>query len=181
MPRPPAHERRARIAGAARGLLAERGVHGWTVEDVARVAGCAKGLVHYHFVTRDGLLVTVLGQVAAERMTRRTGALAAGGTAARDALWRVMRDDAASGLSRAWFEAGLSDDAALQRAMRPSSETVEAFAVNAGAVLVAPPLPSVQARTLLLLLDGLEAALVRGAPENEARDAFDRVWLGMMS
>jgi AcrR family transcriptional regulator len=180
MPRPPAHERRARIAGAARTLLSEHGVRGWSVDDVARTAGCAKGLVHYHFATRDGLLVAVLEQLAAERLAQRTAALAAGGTAALDALWRVMRNDAASGVSRAWSEAGLQGDPAIQRAMRPAADVLDAFAVNAGAALVVAPLRRPQALTLLLLLDGLEAALVRGAPEAEVRDAFDRVWLGMM-
>jgi hypothetical protein len=43
-----------------------------------------------------------------------------------------------------------------------------------------PPLSPQRALTTLFLLDALEAALVRGAPEGEVRDAYDRVWLGMM-
>jgi hypothetical protein len=43
-----------------------------------------------------------------------------------------------------------------------------------------PPLEPARARALLLILDGLESGHVRGAPEADAREAYDRIWLAML-
>ncbi|HET7602281.1 MAG TPA: helix-turn-helix domain-containing protein [Gemmatimonadales bacterium] len=161
-------------------LLASHGIHGWSVEQVAAGAGCAKGLVHYHFGTRAALLTAVVDEMARGRMARRSAALAPGGTAALDALWAVMRDDASTGVSRAWLEAGLDGSAGIRHVMAPSDTELQQFAAASSAAMELPNLPPRRAATLLLLLDALEAALVRGAPGTEVREAYDRVWLGMM-
>lgn len=176
----PPPERRARIIATAGALLASHGVHGWSVEQVAAGAGCAKGLVHYHFGTRAALLAAVVDTMARGRMARRVAALAPGGTAALDALWMVLRDDASTGVSRAWLEAGLDSAPEIRGAMAPSDTELGQFAAASSAAMELPPLQSNRAATLLLLLDALEAALVRGAPTAEVREAYDRVWLGMM-
>jgi AcrR family transcriptional regulator len=60
---------RARIREAALKLIAERGVAGTSVRDVARAAGVSPGLVQHHFRTKEGLcahvdewVVDMLGQ-----------------------------------------------------------------------------------------------------------------------
>jgi AcrR family transcriptional regulator len=167
------------VATAA-ALLASHGMHGWSVEQVAAGAGCAKGLVHYHFGTRVALLAAVVDEMARRRMARRSAALAPGGTAALDALWAVLREDAGAGVSRAWLEAGLDNGGELRNAMAPSDSELQQFAAASSAAMELPALPPNRAATLLLLLDALEAALVRGAPMAAVREAYDRVWLGMM-
>jgi hypothetical protein len=83
-------------------------------------------------------------------------------------------------VSRAWLEAGLDNGGELRNAMAPSDSELQQFAAASSAAMELPALPPTRAATLLLLLDALEAALVRGAPEGEVREAYDRVWLGMM-
>jgi AcrR family transcriptional regulator len=173
-------ERRARIVATARALLASHGLHGWSVEQVAAGAGCAKGLVHYHFGTRAALLTAVVEELARGRMARRCAALAPRGTVALDALWVVLREDASAGVSRAWLEAGFDGAAEIRRVMAPLDGELQQFAAASSAAMELPQLSPGRAATLLLLLDALEAALVRGAPAVEVREAYDRVWLGMM-
>lgn len=176
----PPTERRARIIESARALLTSHGLHGWSVEQVAAGAGCAKGLVHYHFGTRTALLAAVVAALARERMARRIAALSPGGTAALDALWVVLCEDAGAGRSRAWLEVGLDDSSEIRGAMAALDAELQQFAATSSAAMELPTQSPSRARTLLLLLDALEAALVRGAPEPEVREAYDRVWLGMM-
>jgi AcrR family transcriptional regulator len=176
---PPA-ERSARIVESAGALLTAHGLHGWSVEQVAANAGCAKGLVHYHFGTRAALLEAVVDAMGRGRMARRIAALSPGGTAALDSLWAILQEDANAGVSRAWFEAGLEGSGGIRRALAPSDAELHAFSAACSAAMELPPLPPNRAGTLLLLLDALEAALARGAPGAEVREAYDRVWLGMM-
>jgi AcrR family transcriptional regulator len=44
-------ERRGQILDAANGLFAERGYNEVSIEDVAKRAGVARGLVHHYFVS----------------------------------------------------------------------------------------------------------------------------------
>ena len=173
-------ERRARIVQSATALLTSMGLHRWSVEQVATGAGCAKGLVHYHFGTRTALLAAVISAMARGRMARRVAALAPRGTLALDGLWTVLREDVREGVSRAWLEAGLDGNQDLRGAMAPDQGELDAFAMACSAAMELPPLAPRRALMVLLLLDALEAALVRGAPETEVREAYERVWLGMM-
>lgn len=66
----PAPDARGRILAACREEIAERGLRGLRVQDVAKRAGVSLGLVYYHFTDRAGLLRAVLESVndaAAER------------------------------------------------------------------------------------------------------------------
>ena len=59
-PRALAGERARRIVEAMRHSVAERGVAGSTFDRVAREAGVSRGLLHYHFGTKERLLVEVV-------------------------------------------------------------------------------------------------------------------------
>lgn len=172
--------RREKIMAAAESLLMQYGLHGWSVEQVARSAGCAKGLVHYHFGTRAALLAAITEVLGRERLERRIHALAPRGTAALDALWVVMREDVGRGISKAWLELGLGDSPDVRRATEPAAALLDAFAAASGAALESAPLTRERAMALILLLDGLEAGLARGAREVDLREAYDRVWLAML-
>ncbi len=176
----PAASRRARIVAAAEGLLIAKGLHGWSMDQVAREAGCAKGLVHYHFGTRAALLAAIAGELARDQITRRTAALRRRGTRALDDLWLLMQEDAARGASRAWLELGLESAAEIREAMGFAAGELSAFGVACGEALEFPPVREDRATTLLLVLDALEAALARGAKKEAAREAYDRIWLAML-
>jgi AcrR family transcriptional regulator len=72
----PGPDSRARLLRAARELLAERGLSGFKVLDVAARAQANVAMINYHFGSRDGLLDEVIrleaNSVARERAIRLT-------------------------------------------------------------------------------------------------------------
>jgi TetR/AcrR family acrAB operon transcriptional repressor len=57
-------EARQRILDSALQLVRENGAEAMSIEAVAAAAGSAKGLVHYHFKTKQGLLSAVAEKLA---------------------------------------------------------------------------------------------------------------------
>ena len=82
MPRPVVRtQRREQIVQACLRLVRQTGIHGFTVADVAAEAGVSRGILHYHFVSkeeivREALLVLLLefGRRAAETVSTTPGA-----------------------------------------------------------------------------------------------------------
>ncbi|HEV2798076.1 MAG TPA: TetR/AcrR family transcriptional regulator [Nocardioides sp.] len=95
-------QRRAAIIDAARGLAAEHGTDGFTVDQVAQRAGVSRRTVFNHFAAVDDLLVAVCEQILAEatadileQVDRGTTALpegGAGGLAALHAVGEAARE-----------------------------------------------------------------------------------------
>ena len=95
-------QRRAAIIDAARGLATEHGSDGFTVDQVAQLAGVSRRTVFNHFAGVDDLLVAVCEQILAEATTaileqvdRGTAVLPegeAGGRAALDAVGEAARE-----------------------------------------------------------------------------------------
>ncbi len=66
MPRPTNnHDRRAQIAEALIGVMAKQGYDGASINDIAKKAGLAPGLVHYHFKNKLEILVEVVRTINA--------------------------------------------------------------------------------------------------------------------
>ena len=89
---------RSGILAAAIQTLQHGGVEGFTLDAVASRAGVVKGLILYHYASRDRLLRTAAAQIADARTTGLGRALAS-----------------ASGTARAWLSlcaAGLVDRSA---------------------------------------------------------------------
>lgn len=155
-------------------LLADHGFEGWSIERVARLAGCAKALVIHHYGTRAGLLKATGARIAAIRLEARVGALAGGGTAALDRLWLALAGNVRSGLSRATFalaaqgyaSRGPGDGSALHRAV------AQALDVPSEA-LADPP-------ALVAMLEGLEFQMLQGTDPTRIRSAFDRLWITLI-
>lgn len=78
-------EGRLAILRAARRLFAENGFRGASIDDVARQAGVSKGLVLYHFKSKDRLFAYVIGEVK-EELSRRLQLAMEGQTSARGKL-----------------------------------------------------------------------------------------------
>ncbi|MFC9996895.1 TetR/AcrR family transcriptional regulator [Nocardia sp. NPDC127526] len=64
--------RREAILQASATAIAERGVRGLRVSDVAEVAGVSPGLLYYHFKDRDGLLAAALTYINDRARAYRT-------------------------------------------------------------------------------------------------------------
>jgi TetR/AcrR family transcriptional regulator, transcriptional repressor of bet genes len=80
MPRPSNTEaRRSEIVTGLRKVMARRGYEGASVAEIARAAGLASGLVHYHFNDKREILLALLDQLAREASQRAQRALARAG------------------------------------------------------------------------------------------------------
>jgi AcrR family transcriptional regulator len=99
--------RRAQILGATRAVALERGLAHLRVADVAAALGISSGLVHYHFTSKDELLVEMLRATAAAEVIRLEEIVGSGGApvdrlddvlraylpaAARDESWALWID-----------------------------------------------------------------------------------------
>jgi len=146
---------RSAILAAAVHTLKRGGIEGFTLDGVARRAGVVKGLVLYHYGSRARLLRSAAAELAGERRTALTTALARGGTVAVDACWEELRRQAEDGTARAWL--GLCA-AGLIPATAAGFEEAARQAV----------------------LDGCAAALAAGAPLGDLRDAYHALWLALL-
>jgi TetR/AcrR family transcriptional repressor of bet genes len=62
--------RRAQIADAMVGVVAALGYERASVAEVAKAAGVAPGLLHYHFTTKREVFVAMIGRLAASHLAR---------------------------------------------------------------------------------------------------------------
>src|SRR5687767_4320730 len=84
MPRPSnSEERREQIGRALQRVMSRSGYEGATVAEVAREAGLTTGLVHYHFRSKQEILLYVLDRlVQRHRLVLEEALAAAAGDAA---------------------------------------------------------------------------------------------------
>ncbi len=66
MPRSPAADSRARVLGAARALLAQRGFNAFSFRDLAAAVDIKSSSVHHHFATKEDLGVALVRAYAVE-------------------------------------------------------------------------------------------------------------------
>jgi len=147
---------RSAILAAAVHTLKRGGIEGFTLDGVARRAGVVKGLVLYHYGSRARLLRSAAAELAGERRTALTTALARGGTAAVDACWEELRRQAEDGTARGWL--GLCAAGLIPAGTETGFEATARQAV----------------------LDGCAAALAGGAPLEDLRDAYHALWLALL-
>jgi len=61
-----AAERKEQIVRATVDCIAKFGYHNFSMQDVARSAGVSKGIIHYYFLNKDELMMSVLDKVAGD-------------------------------------------------------------------------------------------------------------------
>jgi AcrR family transcriptional regulator len=181
-------DKRDAIVEAAASLLCTSGLSSFTVTRVARAARGSSALVHYHFATKQRLLVAAAERLAARRTAARIAGLGAGrGLVALDALWDRLVEGAAHGAERAWPDLLLlaRGDAAVA-ALLARERDGERRAVAAAL----PPLladlesrPRIAADDLaaatVTFLDGVALALAAGTEAAEVRASYDAFWLAL--
>ena len=102
MPRSAIHSK-AQILATAEHQLRQTGAGSITVDGIARAAGCAKGLVHYHFNTKNELLSAAAQAMFGRRCERWAEALKAPSfDIAIRSSWALLKTEAAEGVTRAW-------------------------------------------------------------------------------
>ena len=189
MPQPPSTAAsRDAILEAALDLLKERGTPQFTVDAVARKAGCAKGLVHYHFKTKAGLLEAAAWELSERRAGEWESAFL--GQSAAEAIrnsWDLLTRESASGVLRAWsalFGApGVVPDHVVKAGVERFSKTLgrAAHATFDELGLVASVRTSEIGWLLAAVVTGMGLQLVSGADPAELDGAYAAAWLAILS
>jgi TetR/AcrR family transcriptional regulator, transcriptional repressor of bet genes len=168
------------ILGAAIEVIALHGLNNWTVEEVANRARCAKGLVNYHYRTKQELLIRSAETLRDDRSARRLAAIATSGTAALDRLWAALTQEVESGWFAAWTSL-LAADGALRGAAAERPAETETFALTLGKSLGLGDQLANQASLIQAALDGLQLRLLQGASVAETEEAYHRFWLAAVA
>ena len=180
---------RLKILESAVRLTRESGATSLTVEDTAKGAGVAKGLVHYHFKTKLGLLRAVLSDIAARRCEDWSTALQApDATAAVRRSWSLLTEESANGTLRAWHSLmgldellteGIARDAAAQFSSALSTGIGRMMDDRLGIV---PRVPACEIGWLLsAVTNGIGLQLMVRAAGEELEGAYAAAWLGILS
>jgi AcrR family transcriptional regulator len=178
------------IIEATCSAIVDIGIARLTVAAVAERAGVSSALVHYHFRTKQQLLVAACERLAVRRSDARTAALATGGgLAALDALWAALRTGAESEAERAWIDLALlaRDDTSVRRTLAAQRQAEQgALARRLPALLAAlgsrAAVPADELAGLVsLFLDGVAQALGAGAADDDVRAAYDAFWLALVT
>jgi AcrR family transcriptional regulator len=185
MPRD-AERARTAILDAAERLL-RRGGSG-TIDQVARDAHRAKGLVHYHFRTKSALLAAVAVRLSERRRRGWAEAFdAPTPDAAIRASWQLLVSEHRAGELRAWIALCAEPDPNTGRAV---SKEIEAFAAGiteaTGGLLTSlglqPTVPVAEiGRYLASVIQGMGFQLAAGAAPVELQGAYAAAWLGVLS
>lgn len=88
---------------AARKVFADAGYSTATVDDIAEAAGCSKGAYYFHFASKEDVLLALVDDWAANRMsllTKASGSHQNAGQALEAVLETVFSLDAAEGRDR---------------------------------------------------------------------------------
>lgn len=107
-------EAEAAILEAARGLLAERGYAGFSIEEVARRAGSGKPTIYRWWPTKADLFIDVYSaEKSAALVPPETGALWSDLVAYTRALWAFWRDTPSGSTFRALIAEAQASESAL--------------------------------------------------------------------
>ncbi len=181
---------RERIIQAACDTVAREGVGELTVTLVARRARVSSALVHYHFATKQRLLLAAARALSERRTDARIAALASGsGLAALDLMWAAVASGPGAAAERAWPDLVLvaRSDPAVRSALAAERERERKRAVAPLARLLEslgsrPRLPVEDLATALgTFLDGVSSALASGAPADDVRASYDAFWLALVA
>ena len=151
-----ADESREVILQAAAELLRDRGAGKVTVASVAEAAGCAKGLVHYHFKTKQNLWDAVAEHVAASRW----------------ATWEAafQAPSASKVVANTWTLLVDGDGVAT---------VAERFLDDLGVTLRVPNSEVTALLTSVIAGTGLQ--MLNEGASGELENAYAAAWLGMLS
>jgi AcrR family transcriptional regulator len=167
----------------------QHGAEAVSVEAVATAAGSAKGLVHYHFKTKQGLLSAVAEKLASARIDQWQRAFDA--PTAQDAVqqtWCVLTRESAEGMVRAWQSLvgtsnTITDGLANTLRERYASSLMKGFINMLRSELgLTPTVEEVEIGLLLeALVEGIGFQLTSGADERTLEGAYSAGWLAILS
>lgn len=168
---------RQRILQAALEIAGSAGLIECSVEQISTRAGCAKGLVNYHFGSKNSLLAEAARTLRDRRLETRLGALSLGGTDGLDRLWRMLVAETRTGEAAAWL--GLvAHPATRSHAVFGKPELARLHQAAARALGFASLAPAMDLVTPAL--DGIQLSLLAGRAPGELRESYDVLWLALL-
>ena len=177
-----------RILDAARRRVAECGAADTSMQDVARVAGVSKALIHYHFRDKEALLARLVVRLGDAVIARERAALdGAAAHDAVDALWGWLERELRRGDVRVLLDLSLVSLADVREASRRVAaarrESAAATVERLFALLdLRPRLPiAMLAEAALAFTDGLVLGAPLAPDTTPRRVAFDAFWLALLS
>jgi AcrR family transcriptional regulator len=185
----PGRSARERILHAACELIAERGIGGARIAQIARAAGVSTALVHYHFRTRETLLAETLDyafDLAAAHRLRAVGEEPGGESAARRLAEVIEQSlpDSEPGRREWQLWAELWLGAARDRSLRPIAAQMYSRYRTWVAVPIAEGVaagefaavdPGATADLAMALIDGLGLRVLLCDPSMPLHDARERI------
>ncbi len=182
-------EARSKILECAEELVRNKGANVLTVDGVAKAAGSAKGLVHYHFKTKKGLLSAVSERLSESRADHWSHAFEAESPSqAVHQSWKLLTEESNNGTLRGWLTLfgtkELLADQSINNASRRFSKSVGTALVrmlDEGMGLS----PTVRAeevgRLMVAIIDGIGLQLLGGGDPDALEGAYAAAWLGLLS
>lgn len=176
------------IVQAAEALVRRRAATGITVDQVAKEAGCAKGLVHYHFKTKRGVLEAVAENLAAARQANWVAAFRAmDAKTAIDQTWTLLTNESDDGTILAWNSL-FGPGKVIPGDMVSQAQQSFAAALGDSAdrllkdLALVPRIPPVEIGWLLgSVVHGMGYQILSGAERSEIEGAYAAAWLGILS
>ncbi|MGQ0703647.1 MAG: TetR/AcrR family transcriptional regulator [Gemmatimonadales bacterium] len=172
------------ILKAAIQVVVQHGLNGWTVDAVARKAGCAKGLINYHYRSKLDLLRQAAEALREDRWKARIAAVSAppdgaGMGETLDRLWSVLVDEVRSGRFAAWLSLVSTGEPLRAAAANPPGHVL-ALASSLGRSLDMGEELGSRAGAIEAGLDGLQLRLLMGARPIEVEEDYHRYWLAVI-
>jgi len=184
----PASNVRSRILETVERQLRRPGPRRTTMDTVAGEAGCAKGLINYHFRTKSDLLASVAERMGQEREARWSAALsAASPEAVIGQSWHLITVEVSTGFLRAWLALTAAGDKVTVRTVNNSVESfcntialaVNKFLTQIG--LAAAVSSDELGHLFAAALQGFEMQLSSGVPSSKVSSAHDALWVGILA
>jgi AcrR family transcriptional regulator len=182
-------EARERILENAEALLKHQGVESMSIEAVAAAAGSAKGLVHYHFKTKQGLMSAVAERLTANRKLRWEAAFKA--PSAQEAIlqtWSLLTEESGDGTVQAWQSlVGVGGRLTDGTAKTLRDEYSRCLCDSLTSMLrdelgLTPTIPTSEIGSLLeAVIHGMGFQLTSGTEEDELEGAYSAAWLSILS
>ena len=176
------------IVSSALSLVKRQGAAGVTVGAVADEAGCAKGLVHYHFKTKQRLWDATAQKLSHER--NRSWAAAFKAKSPKDAIqatWDLLIAESVNGTTLAWTTmfgpGGLVSDQTVSSAVSDFGHTLgqsaQAMLERLGMRMRIPE--SEIGLLLSAVVTGAGFQLLAGSSRDDLEGAYAAAWLGILA
>jgi len=179
---------RSKILATVDIQLRRAGAASITIDQIAREAGCAKGLVNYHFKTKALLLAAAAERLFADRDGRWTEALS--GVSADEAIqrsWRLIAAEATTGFWRAEASLATVEDSLTVRTVSIAAEHFAALLGEAVVRMLAemhvhPRISQEELGHLLgAAIQGLGMQLIGGLRPRHVEGAYAALWVAILT